>query len=410
MNLEARIAIEALRAGVPNRTAIRRMGNEHTLIEVDFERALEAAWQPNAAPGFGFAGGFGTGKSHLLGYLAEVARGQRAIVSRVAISKETPLANPTAVFAAAVRNAVLPDGPDDALGACLAQLRAHPDRAQALEDAVSAPEAGFAPIFAAVPFLLRRSASPPELLRGIERMLGGSRIPTPAVRAALRAAGARGTFPLTRIDPRQLAAQRIAFLPMLFRAAGYGPWCLLLDEVELIGRYTPLQRALAYAQLAGWLGFGAARRPAGLVALFAITDDFVEAVINPKLDSERLPERLRLKGRDDEAALAAAGIAAIERSVRTHRLAAPEAHDLVACHDKLRVLYTEAYDWPAPDLPPAIRTSSRTMRHYIKSWVTQWDLARLLGRRDALVTETLTTNYAEDASLDAAPPEGEEAE
>ena len=403
MNLEARIAIEALRAGVPNRTAIRRMGNEHSLIEAGFDAALEAAWDRDRPPGFGLSGGFGSGKSHLLGYLAEVAWSHRAVVSRVAISKETPLSHPAAVFAAAVRAAVLPDSTDQALSACLASLRAHPERLQALEDEVSAPEAGFAPIFAAALFLLRRAATTPELMRGIERLLAGSLLPTTAVRRALREAGARSSFPLARIDPRDLLAQRIAFLPRLFRAAGYGPWCLFLDEVELIGRYTPLARGLAYAELSAWLGLPDAPRTQGLVAVFAVTDDFVLEVINGKLDSERLPERLRLKGRDHEARLALAGIAAIERSVREHRLAPPTERDLRACHDKLQRLYSEAYDWAAPPLPPPVRTSSRTMRHYIKGWVTQWDLARLLGRGGPLVTEALATTYTEDPSLDAAP-------
>lgn len=401
MNLEARIAIEALRAGVPNRTAIRLMGNKHGLIEAGFDAALEAAWDRDRPPGFGLSGGFGSGKSHLLGYLCEVARAHRAVVSRVAISKETSLSHPAGVFAAAVRNAVLPDSTDEAVGACLASLRAHPERLQALEDDVSAPEAGFAPIFAAALFLLRRAAAP-ELLRAIERLLAGSQLPTTAIRQALREAGAQRSFPLPRIDPRDLLAQRIAFLPRLFRAAGYGPWCLFLDEVELIGRYTPLQRGLAYAELAAWLGLPGTPRVPGLVAVFAVTDDFVAAVIDQKLDSERLPERLRLKSREREAQLALAGIAAIEQSVREHRLAPPAERDLRTCHDKLQRLYSEAYDWAAPPLPPPVRTSSRTMRHYIKGWVTQWDLARLFGRSGALVTEPLATTYTEDPSLDAA--------
>ena len=37
------------------------------------------------------AGGFGAGKSHLLGYLQELALAENFIVSWVVISKETPL-------------------------------------------------------------------------------------------------------------------------------------------------------------------------------------------------------------------------------------------------------------------------------------------------------------------------------
>ena len=92
MTVEPRTAIEALRAGVPNRAALRQMGTEQTAIEHAFEVVLAAAgadggetgaWR--GATGIGLAGGFGTGKSHMLGYLAEVARQQCFVVSRVVV-------------------------------------------------------------------------------------------------------------------------------------------------------------------------------------------------------------------------------------------------------------------------------------------------------------------------------------
>jgi hypothetical protein len=74
--------------------------------------------------------------------------------------------------------------------------------------------------------------------------------------------------------------------------------------------------------------------------------------------------------------------------------------DLVACHDKVLRLYSAAYNWPAPPLPPAERTSSRTMRQYIKGWITQWDLLRLFGGvGGALVDDRIATNYTEDVIL-----------
>ena len=73
MNLEARTAIEALRAGVPNRAAVRLMGTAESGIEQAFDELLGAVWAEGAAPrGLGIAGGFGTGKSHMLTYLGEV--------------------------------------------------------------------------------------------------------------------------------------------------------------------------------------------------------------------------------------------------------------------------------------------------------------------------------------------------
>jgi len=181
MTIDARTAVEALRAGVPNRAAIRLMGTEQTGIEHAFEAALAAAWADAglAGVGIGLAGGFGAGKSHMLGYLAEVARQQAFVVSRVVISKETPLSHPGHVLAAALRGAALPDRPDDPVAACVAALRARPEALDALEAAVNTPEAGFAPIFAACLFLLRRASTTIEMLRRIARLWAGAKVSTP---------------------------------------------------------------------------------------------------------------------------------------------------------------------------------------------------------------------------------------
>ncbi len=399
--LDTRQAIEALRAGVPNRAAIRQMGTEQTAIEDAFEAILASSWaEPaSARPGIGVAGGFGTGKSHMLGYLAEVAAGQNFVVSRVVVSKETPLSHPGHVFAAALRDASLPDRPDDAVAACIANLRARPDSLDALEATLSTPEAGFPPVFAACVFLLRRSSTTPEMLRRVGRLWSGAKVSMPAIRQALGAAGAGRTFALKPVPAAEMTGHLVRFLPLLVRAAGYAGWCILLDEVELIGRYTPLQRALAYTWLANWLGLDGAQRVPGLAVAYAITDDFATAVINARLDSEKLPERLILKGREAEAALARTGIAHIEHTVLNNRLLPPTSADLLTCHDKVRAMYQDAYRWATPPLPPPERTSSRTVRQYIKGWITQWDLQRLDGHAVRLISDGIATNYAEDASL-----------
>jgi hypothetical protein len=204
MNLDARTAIEALRAGVPNRAAVRQMSICECDIEQAFDTLLQRAMDDVAAAqsGLGVAGGFGTGKSHLLTYLAEVARTHNFVVSRVVISKETPLADPARVFEAAMRGAALPDRNDDAIGDALAVLRATPDRLEALEHAVSQPDAGLAPIFAAIVFLLRKPSLPPELARRCERFFAGGRMATTSFRQALAAVGAERMFNL-RLPGRQ---------------------------------------------------------------------------------------------------------------------------------------------------------------------------------------------------------------
>ena len=399
MNLEARTAIEALRAGVPNRAAVRLIGTEEPSLEHEFDEQLQHAWADRPRPGLGIAGGFGSGKSHFLGYLAEVARTQNFVVSRVVVSKETPLSDPARVFEAAVRAATLPDRHDDAITGALTVLRQSRDKMAALETAVEQAGDALAPIFSALLFLLQRDTVPAAIGRQIERFLAGGKIRGADVRQALTAVGGVRKFDLRLPAVGLLIEQRVQFLTALLHAAGYAGWCLLFDEVELIGRYTPLRRALAFAWLANWLGLEGARAWPGIVAVYAITDDFVTAVIDERDDKVRLIDRLRLKERHHEARLATTAMAHIAQTVRARRLRAPGTDELARASLRLSELYREAYGWEPPVTDPPERTATRTMRQYIKGWITEWDMRRLTGDVTRTVVEEITANYAEDESL-----------
>ena len=407
MNLEARIAIEALRAGVPNRAAVRLMGTEEPGLEQEFDEHLHHVWATGSRPGLGIAGGFGSGKSHFLGYLAEVARAQNFVVSRVVVSKETPLSDPARVFEAAVRAATLPDRHDDAITGALTILRQSRDKMAALEAAVDQAGDALAPIFSALLFLLQRDTLPAGFTRQMERFLAGGKIRAADVRQALATVGGARKFDLRLPAVGLLMEQRIQFLTALLHAAGYAGWCLLVDEVELIGRYTPLRRALAYAWLATWLGLEGARTWPGIVTAYAITDDFVTAVIDERDDTVRLTDRLRLKERHHEARLATIAMAHIAQTVRARRLRPPGIDELARANLRLSELYREAYGWEPPATDPPERTATRTMRQYIKGWITEWDMRRLTGDVTRIVEDEITANYAEDESL-STPSEDEE--
>ncbi len=398
-----RTAFEALRAGVPNRAAVTLLGSVEDAIEERFEAGLGAAWSDTPAPGLLFAGGFGAGKSHLLGFLREVALRRNFVVSTVSVSKETPLSAPLAVFTAALRDTVVPGHTDDAMTVALAALQRRPEAAEALAQSVGAPHSGLAPVFAALLFLLRRQL-PVDLLRRLEAFLAGDKPPLPPMRQALGQAGARGAFSLSGLTEATLAHQRERFAPLLFRAAGFAGWCLLIDEVELIGRYSPLQRARAYAGLGFWLRLGGASGIPGLHVAAAITDDFASQVIAARQDDPKLPDRLRLKGLAHEADLALAAIGAIEAAPV---LRAPAEADLLRHRETLRRGYTMAYGWEAPTLPVAERRANRTMRHHIRGWITQWDILRLQGRETGLDLGTVVANYTESQDL-AEPSPAEE--
>jgi P-loop Domain of unknown function (DUF2791) len=410
--IAARSAIEALRAGVPNRAAIRLLGSDEEALRRDFAERLggcEAALRENRqVEGMILTGAFGAGKSHQLGYLAELARQQNFVVSLSPISKETPLFDPARLYAAAVRAAVVPDANDDLMTAAMRRLRPNSDRYDALELwATSQVQEGWlAPLFAALLYLIPRRATDSDDLAKIARFFGGGRLPVTAVKGWLRDAGAGRQFDLKAVREAELALQRLRFTPRLLRAAGYAGWCLLLDEVELIGRYTPLQRGRSYAELARWLGLDRDQMIPGLVTVAAVTDDFADEMFGQKHDGELIPPRLDERGLRHQAGMARRGIDWLER--RPVRLLPPTEAGLRRSLDIIAGCYREVYGWAPTHFDIGERLAGKSMRQYVKSWITTWDIERLYGQTPQIEAETIATDYSESSDIEAGPVEAAE--
>lgn len=197
---EERVAIEALRAGVPNRAAIRQLGSGETVLAERFLTKLkdnmDGLTAGRAVSGEMVAGTFGSGKSHLLGFLAEQARRENYIVSIVPISKETPLFDPKRVYAAAIRNAVVPDRVDDVMTVVLDRLGSGSDALAELEEWASKDTSSLSPLFPALLHLLPKQTVQPEDKAAIARFLAGADLSVTRVRQWLRAAGSSKLFPI----------------------------------------------------------------------------------------------------------------------------------------------------------------------------------------------------------------------
>jgi hypothetical protein len=172
--------------------------------------------------------------------------------------------------------------------------------------------------------------------------------------------------------------QRFRFLARLFVAAGYQGWLLLFDEVELIGRYSLLQRAKSYAQLAGWLQPDPDDPASPLAVVLAMTDDFDAAVLTAKNDRELVPAKVRAKQLpqwDEVAAGAGFGMRLIERDMQ--RLRSPDPEELDQAYQRLKALHSEAFGWDARDVVGLERLGATRMRQYVRAWINEWDLTRL---------------------------------
>lgn len=397
----ARRVIEAVRSGVPSRGAVASLGSAQSEIEDRFTAMLDQIGSGSPPRGLLIGGDFGAGKSHALEHLAHLAMNARFMVSKVVISKETPLHDPMKVFRAAVESAMLPGEPRLALDQVCTELQLGSQSYTELFRWVHSPAAGLNERFGASLFLFERLlAVDEEFVQTIVRFWSGDPIKVSDLRRRLKDTGNAATYPLPPVNLRDLALQRFRFVARLVRASGYAGWVVLLDEVELIGRYSVLQRAKSYAEIARWIQPSSDTSPLG--CLLAMTSDFEEAVLSARNDQEMVPARLRSRNNPDFDAMAGQaeeGMRIIGREMI--RLVSPDGAELDRTYQRLRQIHGEAFGWDPPDVPGLERLRATRMRQYVRAWINEWDLVRLDA---SFVPQTevveVATDYREDADLE----------
>lgn len=410
--ISAQRAIEALRNGVPNADAVSALGCGQPRALQSFEKQLEqlevgAGAVPPLVSGTLLAGGFGTGKSHTLAWMEQEALRRNFIVSRVVLSKETPLHAPAKVFEAAVREARLPDGRGSLLHELATRIKYQTSIAQPFVDwAIHQQPYGL--VGATVEIHAR--LNDPEMAERVEDFWSGEKLGIAEVRSALKELGAAQAFDVKAVRIADLAPIRFEFASRYARACGFSGWVLLLDEAELIARYSLLQRGKAYAELARWLapidGFGVP----GVAAVAAITDDFAFEMLQERDDRYAATSRLEVK--NDSVGHFLAGRASVALDLidgKSIPIVAPDSDHLASAHKEIARLYKVAYGWQPSKNPPKNSGLGVSMRAHVRRWIYEWDLARLYpGVEIGIETSDMPLDsYEEDDALSIEEEDGE---
>lgn len=401
--IQNRRAIEAMRSGVPNQDVVHIMGCSQQKLEERFISQLEEARTNFAsglqANGILIAGNFGSGKSHLLEYFQHLALKHNFVCSKFVISKETPLYNTSKVYQAAIKSSVAPDKFGFALAEIANSLKFNDPCYSEFYKWLNQPDLNICNWFAATVYLYEYLKTDEEIRDRIIRFWSGDKLNLSELKSWLRKAGELATYKLDKITAKELAVQRFSFAPRLMIAAGYSGWVLLIDEVELIGRYSRIQRARSYAQIANLMGKLSDTHIPGLTSVMAITSDFEAAVLDDKMDEERIPAKLKYYDKPDDLILcsrAEIGMSLIRKKMVLQK---PDAELINSTFIKLREAYEKAYDWlpPAEIVEPDIKAP---MRQNVKRCITIWDLRRLHPDYvPYMVTVPIKINYEEESGF-----------
>ncbi len=412
-------ALEALRNGVPNRDAVRELDPGQPDATARFLRQLEdaakALSEGRQAPGMLIEGGFGSGKSHLLQYFEYLALDRGFVCSRVSVSKETPLWDPGKLYRAAVDAAVLPGMSGQAIEESAQRLNIHGDGYAEFYAWAASAQNEISELFAATLQAHQLGYGDTDRAAAIIGFWSGDPLRIPDLRRWLKEAGLAGAFSLKAVPVKDLALQRFRFASRLFVASGYKGWVILVDELEMIGKYGVVSRGKSYGELARWLGAVGSDQYPGLSTIAAVTDDFAAAMLYDKHDKELVPQKLEANGSDEShgfARRAETGMSLIEHE--RVLLEVPNGETLRRTYARLKNIHGRAYAWNPPDLASGVIPDgpiplNRRLRSYIRRWVHEWDLLRLYpGISVDTEEDQVDIEYGEDSNLES-PTEEERA-
>jgi hypothetical protein len=396
-----RRAIEALRAGVPNGDAVRALGSDQSEILAEFETKLGNAAEMDArqATGFVMTGSFGSGKSHLVEELHQLALARNYVSSKIAISKETPLHLPQRVVQAAVGAMQAKDKPDGVLMDMVLTHKSDKPTAQDFHRWCGSRQSGVSVMFRSLLDLRDVGIESLEAVDLLIRYFSGETIPISTIRHQLADAGL--SSPVEVVPAVDRPWQTVRFLSRFCQVSGYRGWVIFLDEAELISKYGPISRARAYDQLGRWLGLRPGHRVPGIAVVATVINDFVWEVLGQKGDKWQVPELLGRGRRPSDMDAVPYAVDAMQAIDDALELAAMTRENLAKAHTILREAHSRAYEWDAPKLDVEYRRRD-PMRHYVRRWINEWDLRRLYGREASLEFggEVIDVSYDEDDDFD----------
>jgi hypothetical protein len=399
-NVASRRAIESLRSGVPSAAAVEALGWHNSSHSRRFENLLAQVDKSGSLPGgLILKGDFGTGKSHLLQYLEHIGLSNNFVVSKVVISKETQLFNTNSVMSTAIRDAKIPGR----RGAIFHELAPLVDFKSPLVDDLAKWSLSAPGMFAASLHLLQRvnQLNDEALISCIIDWWSGEKLSPSAIKGGLKKIGSVGMFEVKAIKAADLALIRIELANLIIKACGFKGWVILFDELELIGRYSSLQRGKSYIQLARW--FGQSKPITGsMICVGAITDDFSQVILHEegRNDRVRAVSQMLERGNQDLADEAVLGMDLIDATDALY-LSGPDQETLTDAYRRVYSVYERAFGWTPPQSPPIFSGTTIPMRTYIKTWIYSWDLQRLgLVDLPNIESETIKQDYAIDATLE----------
>ena len=383
--LQERMAVEALRAGVPSRSAVAEVGTTQDRIIEAFDGALRSANNDAPRRALVLNGQFGSGKSHVLQYLRAQAQAAGFVTSLVAVGPETPPNSPHTLLRALADCSEAPGHVGRATRELTTLQKVH--RSDFAEFRLWVDRSPFEERFKALVHLYEEQYADAEFRIRVIEDLAGKKIADGTIKTRLKEIQQASAYYVSGTGVRfeNTADQRVRLLARYFRSCGLRGWAVFLDEVEVMGRMTPRQRMSSYLTF-GILAAIAESADSAFVPVFAVsagTSDFLRA------DREKVEGGVFFPDREVRE-LALRGLAIFDERLDVLPPTPDEVQGIVY---KVGTLYERAYGRPVIEVKLDPLDYARSLRHTIRKCIAYWDM-------DAYYGDDETEIVSEEVAMD----------
>lgn len=397
MDFEARRIVEALRSGVPSRAAGQYFSSARQDIISLLSGKLDETREKKTSGGIVVSGAYGEGKTHLLNTVFNIAHSNNMVCSFISLSRETPFDRMHLVYPKLVHNTFLPK-------------RLQPGFLDILSDITPGSPLATEMLLYTVKhleidklyYLFRSYLNTDDteekylLLADLEGdFINNALLKKTYRRIFSEKAGFNVSFSKTKHMDNYLS-----MLSRLFLQLGYNGWVILFDESELIGKLGKKARLNAYKNMSSFLFPENYSRLQSTYSIFAITDSYLEDVIESKREFENLSQS-GFEPKSYEAAEKA-----LNSIISAPKLQQLNKDEILGILNKLKDFYMRAYDLKADiDMREIIKSTENRgylLRTRIRAAVECLDqLYQYNKLGDIKINELGQVSYEEDIpSLD----------
>ncbi|MDR3364281.1 MAG: ATP-binding protein [Clostridiales Family XIII bacterium] len=396
-DFQSRQIIEALRSGISSLDVGEYFSSARPAVLSEIQSALDAASETHTAGGRIITGKYGEGKSHLLNTVFAMAHRQNMVVSKVTLSKETPMSGIARLYPKILQGTYLPGQVQPGIADVFEGLSANMQEVSSLLEYCLTQLEVNKLYYVLKSYFGTQDEEEKFLLRGD---IEGDFMAPAAIRKIYRRIFNEPAVKGSNFVKSKHIPDYIAFLARLFEGRGYGGWVILFDEAELIGRLGRKSRHAAYLNMDMFLHPGKA---SGVYSIFVFNASFAPDVIEAKHEYENLDNNVSLfEGQRPR-------IEAILSEIATaHQLAPLNRGEVREIMEKIREHHASSYDWQpqidAERLTLATEKHGYLLRTRIRAAVEILDQLYQYGEAGDIrsgALEQLTFEEDEDVDLES---------